>query len=636
MKAFSQNSAESSSSTPTPAERSVPPRPILSQVDTLPTPSTASRFAQMLAPLTQQTFRHVIHQVKQELSIVHQTLSMLENQGFQGVLNDLLHSIAQKIGELLDADRTTIFMLDTERHELWSMVQDEGDSGAIEIRIPADRGIAGYVATHCETINIPYDFYHDPRSEEAKKQDRRTSYRTYTLLAIPILDQQGQLLAVVQMLNKIQPQVDPALPLSQRIHQYGFGPADETLFAEFVDVIGLLLESSKAFYAAAQKQRAAHALMTATHFLGQSGWSLEETLHCIMAEAKQLLQAEDSILWVVDRDRNRLWTDAETPHPQIPLGDGPLSKLVETGQPINLAFNHPPVSTHQFGGNTPLYSLLCLPVFNAHGTLIAITQLANKYRPSVLQAESKRGDVPERYRINFSQEDEAFLVAFNAQAGSILERAIVKADLEETVRERTQALHAQNRQLQQEIEERHQAEEKLKQLNQQLQQLSRRDGLTQIHNRRSFDETLDQEWRRLRREQQPLSVILCDVDHFKQYNDTYGHQAGDTCLQQVASTIETSVKRPADMVARYGGEEFVVLLPNTPLEGATHIAEIIRVAVESLSIPHQSSSVSHRVTLSLGVASLIPNLQNSATTLLESADAALYRAKHKGRNRVIH
>lgn len=179
------------------------------------------RFAELLAPLTQQTFRQVVQQVQQELSIVHQTLCMLEDQGFQGVLNDLLHSMALKIGELLDADRTTIFMFDAEQQELWSMVQEESGSNSIEIRIPADRGIAGHVATHQETLNIPYDFYDDPRSEEAKKQDQRTGYRTYTLLAIPVLDQQGQLLAVVQMLNKIRPGVHPTLPIQDRIHHQG-------------------------------------------------------------------------------------------------------------------------------------------------------------------------------------------------------------------------------------------------------------------------------------------------------------------------------------------------------------------------------------------------------------------------------
>ncbi|BDM81636.1 sensor domain-containing diguanylate cyclase [Acaryochloris marina] len=593
------------------------------------------RFAQLLAPLTQKTFRQVVQQVQQELSIVHQTLCMLEDQGFQGVLNDLLHSMALKIGELLDADRTTIFMFDAEQQELWSMVQEESGSNSIEIRLPANRGIAGHVATHQETINIPYDFYDDPRSEEAKNQDRRTGYRTYTLLAIPVLDQQGQLLAVVQMLNKIRPGVHPTLPIKDRIHHQGFGVADERIFAEFVEVIGLLLESSKAFYAAAQKQRAANALMASTQVLGQSGLSLQETLLHIMAEAKQLMQAEHSILWLVDHDHHRLWTYADIPHQQIPLGTGLLGKLVETQQPLNYAFNHPPLSTHQFGCNTPLYSVLCMPVLNAHGKLIAIAQLANKYRPSIANADPRRGEVPERYRINFSKTDETFLMAFNTQAGSILDRAIINADLEDKVRERTQALHDRNLQLQQEIEERHRAEAKLKQLNQQLQQLSRIDGLTSIHNRRSFDESLDKEWRRLRREQQPLSIILCDVDHFKQYNDTYGHQAGDTCLQEVALAIDKSVKRPADMVARYGGEEFVVLLPNTPLPGATHIAEMIRTAIEVLRIPHKTSSASDQVTLSLGVATVIPNTQQTYTELLEAADAALYRAKQQGRNRVI-
>ncbi len=633
MKAISTHSSHQLAVNRKPLADNTPP--ILTQVGPSKAKPIPGRFAQLLAPLTQQTFRQVVQQVQQELSIVHQTLCMLEDQGFEGVLNDLLHSMALKIGELLDADRTTIFMFDAEQQELWSMVPEESGSSSIEIRLPANRGIAGHVATHQETLNIPYDFYDDPRSKEAKKQDRRTGYRTYTLLAIPVLDQQGQLLAVVQMLNKVRPGVNPSLPLQDRIHHQGFGAEDERMFAEFVDVIGLLLESSKAFYAAAQKQRAANALMTSTQVLGQSGLSLQETLLHIMSEAKQLMRAEHSILWLVDRDHHRLWTYAEIPHQQIPMGTGPLSKVVETQQPLNCAFNHPPLSTHPLGCNTPLYSVLCMPVLNAHGKLIAIAQVANKYRPSIAKTEPRQGEVPERYRINFSKEDETFLMAFNTQAGSILDRAIINADLEEKVRERTQALHDRNLQLQQEIEERHRAEAKLQQLNQQLQQLSRIDGLTSIHNRRSFDEGLDKEWRRLRREQQPLSIILCDVDHFKQYNDTYGHQAGDVCLQAVASAIDKSVKRPADMVARYGGEEFVVLLPNTPLPGATHIAEMIRTAIEALRIPHKASSVSDQVTLSLGVAAVIPNTQQSQTELLEAADAALYRAKKQGRNQVI-
>ncbi|PZD72350.1 Phytochrome-like protein cph2 [Acaryochloris thomasi RCC1774] len=168
--------------------------------------------------------------------------------------------------------------------------------------------------------------------------------------------------------------------------------------------------------------------------------------------------------------------------------------------------------------------------------------------------------------------------------------------------------------------------------NQALEQLATIDELTQIYNRRRFDEVLWAEWRRLAREDSPLSLIMCDVDHFKAYNDTYGHPAGDACLQQVAAAIANIVQRPADLVARYGGEEFAFILPNTDLKGATHIAKDIQAAVQRLNLPHLASSTGDQVTLSLGVASMIPHQDVSPVQLVEAADRALYTAKRLGRN----
>ncbi|KAI9132847.1 bifunctional diguanylate cyclase/phosphodiesterase [Acaryochloris sp. CCMEE 5410] len=176
--------------------------------------------------------------------------------------------------------------------------------------------------------------------------------------------------------------------------------------------------------------------------------------------------------------------------------------------------------------------------------------------------------------------------------------------------------------------------EQLEIANRELERLATMDGLTRVYNRRQFDSVFQREWHRLCREEQPLSVILGDVDHFKAYNDTYGHQAGDQCLQQVAQAIARIAQRPADCVARYGGEEFVVLLPNTDLSGALHVAEAIREEVEELNIPHRNSSASKHISLSLGVASLIPNEDIPASSLIQSADQALYTAKDLGRNQV--
>ncbi|MBW4481066.1 MAG: PAS domain S-box protein [Tildeniella torsiva UHER 1998/13D] len=170
-------------------------------------------------------------------------------------------------------------------------------------------------------------------------------------------------------------------------------------------------------------------------------------------------------------------------------------------------------------------------------------------------------------------------------------------------------------------------------VNRQLEHLATHDGLTQVANRRSFDIYLQQEWGRLLRAQAPLSLILCDIDHFKRYNDTYGHPAGDVCLQQVAQALEQVAQRPADLVARYGGEEFALVLPDTDRAGAKAIARAIQQALAELALYHGASPLGQRITLSLGIASVIPTVGQNAQTLIDQADAALYSAKQQGRDR---
>jgi diguanylate cyclase (GGDEF)-like protein len=177
--------------------------------------------------------------------------------------------------------------------------------------------------------------------------------------------------------------------------------------------------------------------------------------------------------------------------------------------------------------------------------------------------------------------------------------------------------------------------QKLEAVNQELHRLANSDGLTEVANRHRFEECFEREWRRMAREKLPLSFILCDLDCFKSYNDTYGHQAGDQCLKSVASAISRCAKRPADLVARYGGEEFAIILPNTNEFGALHVAEEIRDQVNALKIPHKGSTVREFVTLSLGVASIIPDHNIPTAVLIKAADEALYQAKREGRDRAI-
>ncbi|MBE9048695.1 diguanylate cyclase [Pleurocapsales cyanobacterium LEGE 10410] len=186
------------------------------------------------------------------------------------------------------------------------------------------------------------------------------------------------------------------------------------------------------------------------------------------------------------------------------------------------------------------------------------------------------------------------------------------------------------------ISDRKQIEITLKNTNNLLAYQANIDSLTQISNRRRFDEYISQEWSRCAREQEYLSLILCDVDYFKAYNDTYGHQAGDDCLYEVAKAIERAVKRPADLAFRYGGEEFAVILPHTESQGAMKVAADIHQQIQDLQILHVSSEVDNIVSISLGVSSLIPDAASSPHALISAADNALYDAKIQGRNRIIY
>lgn len=183
------------------------------------------------------------------------------------------------------------------------------------------------------------------------------------------------------------------------------------------------------------------------------------------------------------------------------------------------------------------------------------------------------------------------------------------------------------------ITQRKSVEAALQEANEQLEQLAAIDGLTKIANRRRFDAYLQQEWHRMTREEQPLSLILLDVDYFKVFNDHFGHQQGDVCLIAVAQAMSRAVKRSTDLVARYGGEEFAIILPNTRRAGAVVVAEAIQAEIAALKIDHPSSPISAFLTASMGIASTMPEEGVSPSELISVADAALYQAKRRGRDR---
>lgn len=175
---------------------------------------------------------------------------------------------------------------------------------------------------------------------------------------------------------------------------------------------------------------------------------------------------------------------------------------------------------------------------------------------------------------------------------------------------------------------------KLEYTNHQLEELVNIDALTQLANRRYFNFFLQQEWKRLQRKKQPISLLICDVDYFKRYNDTYGHLQGDWCLQKVAKVIKESAQRSTDLSARYGGEEFAIILPDTDINGAFSVARNLQENLKNCQIIHQSSEVSNYVTLSIGVACLVPSLEQTEEILIQQADQALYQSKRKGRDTI--
>ena len=207
----------------------------------------------------------------------------------------------------------------------------------------------------------------------------------------------------------------------------------------------------------------------------------------------------------------------------------------------------------------------------------------------------------------------------------------LRAEASEQARLRD-AVAASNRELEEKVLLR---TAELETANQQLQALSATDGLTGLANRRAFDQQWAEEWQRASRQGVPLAVAMLDVDQFKLYNDHYGHQAGDVCLRILAQTMANTVHRSGEMVARYGGEEFVIILPGQSGAEALAAMERIRAAVQGLGLPHAKATVAGVVTISIGVASCVPQHGQDAASLVQAADAALYQAKHQGRNKVV-
>ncbi|MDE5095160.1 MAG: GAF domain-containing protein [Trichodesmium sp. St11_bin5] len=401
---------------------------------------SGANFSEFLAPLTKDTFVGVVKDVEEKLKTVNQTLGMLNNlleaQGFDAILHEMLRSITLKTGELLNADRTTIWLLDEEKNELWSTVAQGANGKPLELRIPANEGIAGESAQEKKVINIPYDFYDDPRSASAKKLDKQNGYRTYTMVVLPLLKEEtGDLIAVVQLLNKLKQDVEKYELLEDKIDVNGFTEEDERVFNEFAPSISLILESSKSFYAATQRQRAAEALMKAVDSLSKSSLDLEDTLDKVMYQARELMNADRSTIWLIDNDKNQLWTkiliDGKRTEIRIDKNQGFVGMVATSGETLLIPFDVYKDSRSVTAKETDektgyrTCSLLCMPVFNDNNELIGVTQLVNKKKQGEYPAYNPANwpNAPEQWKASFNRDDLEFMKAFNIQAGVALQNA---------------------------------------------------------------------------------------------------------------------------------------------------------------------------------------------------------------------
>ncbi|MEG4323196.1 MULTISPECIES: GAF domain-containing protein [unclassified Microcoleus] len=325
-------------------------------------------------------------------------MDLINNEALETLLEQLLDAFTVKIGQILQADRTTIFLVDSNKNQLWHKTVETLTGEDVEIRLPMDAGILGYVATTGKSLNVAQGREHEYFNSEV---DEPPGYQIETILCMPIFSSKSQHepVAVVRLLNKAG--------------NVPFTEEDEQQFQAFADSIGIILESCQSFYVVARNQRGVAALLRATTTLGQS-LDLETTLRSVMDQARDLMQADRSTLFLLNREANELWTkvakaDGKTMVDlRIPANKGIAGYVASTGKPLNItdAYDDPrfdPTTDKQTGYRTR--TVLCMPVHNAKGELIGVTQLINKNQGT------------------FTTSDEEFLRAFNSQAGMALQNS---------------------------------------------------------------------------------------------------------------------------------------------------------------------------------------------------------------------
>jgi GAF domain-containing protein len=344
-----------------------------------------------------------------------------EDQEAGQTLFDVLREVTATVSDILKADRTTIFLLNDDKTELWSLVaQGEGDE-FLDIQVRVGEGVAGQVAAAKQIIHIPDNVYGDPRSQLVKEFDKKYHYQTNNILAFPILDDEGELVAVIQLLNKLQ---QPG-----NSHK-GFTALDIERLAKCVVPVRRILGICQSCYQATKKLRASAALAEATRSLDRINLNSTAVLQRIMDAAQKLMNADRSTLWVVDRQRGDLWTEIPGQGEiRCEIGVGFAGQVAKTRQPTIIPFDlyeNPRAENAKKIDEQTHYrtcSLLCLPVFSPDGDLLGVTQLVNKRKPGVHPDYDPAmwPEVPDYFKASFDRNDRQSMQVFNERVGAILQ-----------------------------------------------------------------------------------------------------------------------------------------------------------------------------------------------------------------------
>ncbi|MDY7015115.1 MAG: GAF domain-containing protein, partial [Cyanobacteriota bacterium] len=369
-----------------------------------------------------------------QVDILTQTEGNAEDSNVAQTLYEVLREVTAKVGDILGADRTTIFLLNEDKTELWSLVAQGENDEFLDIQVRIGEGIAGQVAAFQQIIHIPENVYEDPRSQLVKEFDKKYNYRTRNILAFPILEDNGELIAVIQLLNKVQ---QPGTSVK------GFTATDIERLAKCVVPIRRILEICQSAYEATKKLRATAALTEATRSLDKL--DLEDAtqlLQRIMETAKKLMNADRSTLWLVDSQRGDLWT--ELPQQGIircPIGTGFAGQVALNRKPTIIPYDlydDPNAENAKKTDEQTHYrtcSLLCMPVFGPNGDLLGVTQLVNKRKRGNFPEYDPQlwPEVPDYFKASFDKNDRQSMQVFNERVGTILNYVRANQSLKQRV-----------------------------------------------------------------------------------------------------------------------------------------------------------------------------------------------------------